>query len=150
LDGERRTFILETVNRPPRTRWTALLAAVLFLLSGAGDAFGAHACPHHTAITAPQSAGQVAGAEHGGHAAHESHGPAAPADHDGHDGHDACTCGGVCPVSAGPAPLAAPGLVPVPPALLAEAPAALPDGTALPPRLLAHLLPFAQAPPLPA
>lgn len=146
MEGERRTLILGTVNRPPRTRWTALLAAVLFLLSGAGEAFGAHACPHHTAIAAPHSAGQTP-AEHGGHGAHQSHGPAAPADH---DGHDACTCGGLCPVSAGPAPLAAPGVVPVPPAVLAEAPAALPDGTALPPRLLAHLLPFAQAPPLPA
>lgn len=125
---------------------TALLAAVLFLLSGAGDAFGAHACPHHTAIAAPGfAAPMAAGAAHHGHAAaHEGHGPAAPGQH---DGHSACTCGGVCPISAGPAPLAAPALVPVPLALLPEAPFALPDGTALPARLVAHLLPFAQAPP---
>jgi hypothetical protein len=129
------------VNRPLRARLTALLAAVLFLLSGAGDAFGAHPCPHHTAIAAPQAAA------HDGHAAHGAHDPAAPA---GHDGHDACTCGGICPVSAGPAPLAAPALVPVPLAVLRAATAAHPNESALPARLLAYLLPFAQAPPLSA
>lgn len=146
LDCGRRTIILKPVNRTLRDRLTALLAAVLFLLSGAGDAFGAHPCPHHAAITAPDYVAQAA-AEHGGHAAHGAHGSDAPAEH---DGHAACTCGGVCPISAGPAPLDAPALVPVPLALLPAAPTAHPDGTALPARLLAHLLPFAQAPPLPA
>lgn len=132
------------MNRPLRHRFAALLAAVLFLLSGAGDAFGAHACPHHAAIAAPDYAVQAADR----HGAHESHGePAPPASHEGHDGHEACTCAGLCPVGAGPAPLAAPWVVRLPLDLPHAAPAALPDPTGLPPRLAAHLLPFAQAPP---
>lgn len=127
------------MNRSPRARLSALLAAVLFLLSGAGDAFGAHPCPHHGAIAAPDFA--VRGADHHGHAAHD---PAAPAEH---DGHDACTCGGICPVSGGPAPLAAPAIAFLLLAPPAAAPAAHPDPTGLPSRLAAHLLPFAQAPP---
>lgn len=126
---------------------TALLAAVLFLLSGAGDAFGAHPCPHHAAIAAPGYAVSAA-ADHHAQAAdhHASHGSEAPE----HDGHAACTCGGICPVATGPAPLAAPALVALPLALADAPPAAHPDPTGLPARLLAHLLPFAQAPPLSA
>jgi hypothetical protein len=126
------------VNRPLRHRFAALLAAMLFLLSGAGDAFGAHACPHHAAIAAPDYAVQAA--DHSDH--HAS--PGQPA---GHDGHEACTCAGLCPVGAGPAPLAAPWVVRLPLDLPYAAPAALPDPTGLPSRLAAHLLPFAQAPP---
>jgi hypothetical protein len=135
------------VNRPLRDRLTALLAAVLFLLSGAGDAFGAHACPHHAAIAAPDYAAPAAAADHHGHGADAPHGPAHSA---GHDGHAACTCGGVCPVSGGPAPLAAAVVLPLPLAPTDAAPAAHPDPTGLPARFSAHLLPFAQAPPLSA
>lgn len=124
---------------------------MLLLLSGAGDAFGAHACPHHAAIQAPAYAVQAAAADH--HAAHASHDPTPapePEHDDGHDGHEACTCGGVCPVSTGPAPLAPAWLVRVPLVLPYAAPAAHPDPTGLPSRLTPYLLPFAQAPPLPA
>ncbi|HEU4884639.1 MAG TPA: hypothetical protein VFT45_20455, partial [Longimicrobium sp.] len=110
------------MNRPLRDRLTALLAAALFLLSGAGDAFGAHPCPHHAAIGAPSTvvspAVDAPAAAHEGHAEHHS-APAAPAEH---DGHDACTCvDGVCPVSAGPAPLPASGFGHLP--VLATSPA---------------------------
>lgn len=134
---------------------------MLLLLSGAGDAFGAHACPHHDAIVAPGYASSVADAvdasssmdaadavPHGAHASHA--GTPAPEHGDGHDGHEACTCGGVCPVSAGPAPLAGRALLHVPLVLPYAAPAAHPDPTGLPSRLTPYLLPFAQAPPLPA
>lgn len=134
------------VNRPLRQRLTALLAAVLFLLSGAGDAFGAHACPHHAAIGVPAHDGasaQEGAAGHHGHVAHDPT-PAAPAEH---DGHAACTCGGVCPVSTGVAPLAAPATLHLAILVSTAAPAARPDDAALPSRLLPHLLPFAQAPP---
>lgn len=147
LDGVRPTLSLVYVNRTLRDRLTALVAAALFLLSGAGDAFGAHACPHHAAIAAPTSV--AAAAEHDAAAAHHGHGahhptPAAPAEH---DGHDACTCGGVCPVSAGPAPLPAstPGHLPV--LATSPSPAARVDDATLPSRLVPHFLPFAQAPP---
>jgi hypothetical protein len=136
------------VNRPLRDRLTAFLAAALFLLSGAGDAFGAHPCPHHAAIAAPASAGAsaadapAAGAHHG-HAEHHP-APAAPAEH---DGHDACTCGGICPVGTGAAPLpeSNPGRLSV--LTLTPAPAARPDDATLPSRLVPHFLPFSQAPP---
>jgi hypothetical protein len=135
------------VNRPLRHRFAALLAAVLFLLSGAGDAFGAHACPHHAAIAAPDYAVQAA--DHPD--PHPSHGqptpPVSHEEHDAHDGHEACTCAGLCPVGAGPAPLATPWVVRQPLDLPYAAPAAHPDPTGLPSRLAAHLLPFAQAPP---
>jgi hypothetical protein len=135
------------VNRPLRDRLTALLAAALFLLSGAGDAFGAHPCPHHAAIAAPASPAAPAvdahAEAHHGHAEHHP-APAAPAEH---DRHDACTCGGICPVSAGTAPLpeSNPGHLPV--LALSPAPAARWDDATLPSRLVPHFLPFAQAPP---
>jgi hypothetical protein len=134
------------VNRPLRDRLTALLAAFVLLLSGAGDAFGAHPCPHHAAIAAPDHA--VRGADHAAADAHHGHAAAsessAPAEH---DGHDACTCGGVCPVSTGPAPLAA-DLTADPLVLAPAAPAArIAEAEALPARFDPHFLPFAQAPP---
>jgi hypothetical protein len=134
---------LATVNRPLRDRLTALLAAALFLLSGAGDAFGAHPCPHHTAIAAPSAvASSAADAAHHAHGQHHDP-PATPAEH---DGHDACTCvDGVCPMGAAPLPASGFGHLP----LLARspAPAARTDDARLPARLLPHFLPFAQAPP---
>jgi hypothetical protein len=133
------------MTRPLR-RLTALLVAALSLLSGAGDAFGAHPCPHHGAIGAPaqgeSEADDGAAAAHHGHGAHDA--PAAPAEH---DGHDACTCGGVCPVGTGVAPLAVPAAVHLAVLVAAAAPAARPDDPALPSRWLPHVLPFAQAPP---
>jgi hypothetical protein len=145
LDGERRTIIIKTMDHPLR-RLTALLAAVLFLLSGAGDAFGAHACPHHAAIGAPAQGG---GAVDHAAMAHHGHGvdhsaPAAPADH---DSHAACTCGGVCPVSAGVAPLAGPATFHLAILVSTAAPAARTENAELPSRLVPHFLPFAQAPP---
>ncbi|HEX2210625.1 MAG TPA: hypothetical protein VHG93_23290 [Longimicrobium sp.] len=135
------------MNRPPRYRWTALLAAVLFLLSGAGDAFGAHPCPHHAAIAAPAAvtgaADHAAPSAHHGHAGHH---PAPPAPEE-HDGHSACTCGGVCPVSTGPAPLPASPTRHLALLVSSAAPAARREDPALPSRLVPHFLPFAQAPP---
>jgi hypothetical protein len=140
---------LSDVNRPLRDRLTALLAAALFLLSGAGDAFGAHPCSHHAAIEAPaafvssSADAAAAAAAHHAHAEHHTP-PAAPAEH---DGHDACTCADVCPVGASAAalPPSTPGhlsvLAPSP------APAARTDDATLPARLVPHFLPFAQAPP---
>jgi len=149
LEGDPPSLSLQAVNRPLR-RLTALLAAMLLLLSGAGDAFGAHPCPHHAAIGAPGHAAPSAEpAEHAAPAdAHHGHGahgqaPAQPADD---DGHSACTCGGICPVSTGPAPIA-PSLVPLPFVLAAAAPAAQVAQAELPSRFVPHFLPFAQAPP---
>jgi hypothetical protein len=149
LDGAGPTLSLPAVNRPLRDRMTALLAAVLFLLSGAGDAFGAHPCPHHAAITAPHApaaiAAPAADATDAAHRAHAHHTPpAAPAEH---DGHDACTCGGVCPVSAGAVPLPAPGFGHLSLLARSPAPAARADDARLPARRIPHFLPFAQAPP---
>lgn len=150
MAAERRTCTIDPVNRPPpRQRLTALLAAVLFLLSGAGDAFGAHACPHHAAIAAPAAAHAGSAAHHGsaavhhGHAAHSS-APAPPAEH---DGHAACTCGGVCPVGAGAAPLPASATGHLAVLVASAAPAAHLADAELPTRLVPHFLPFAQAPP---
>ncbi len=129
---------------------------MLLLLSGAGEASGAQGCPHHGVIVMPGHSAAMAemmadGAmdAHHAHAAHASHG-AAPASGGEHDGHETCTCGGVCPISVGPAPLALAWLVRVPFVLPYAAPAAHPDPTGLPSRLTPYLLPFAQAPPLPA
>lgn len=119
---------------------------MLLLLSAAGDAFGAHACPHHAAIAAPGHAA-AQGMEHGAADAHRHHAAPDPADPGEHDGHASCTCGGVCPVSTGPVPLPAPGILNLPLALPYAAPAAHPDPTGLPSRLTPYLLPFAQAPP---
>ena len=146
LAERHRTLSIVLVNRSLR-RLTALASAALLLLSSAGDAFAAHPCPHHAAIGAR---GQTAAeAAHGGGEAHHTHAASepAPASTPAHDGHAACTCAGICPVSPGPAPLAAPVLVHLPLALPLAAPAAQPDSTGLPSRLTAHLLPFAQAPP---
>jgi hypothetical protein len=147
LDGERPALSLSTVNRTLRDRLTAFLAAALFLLSGAGDAFGAHPCPHHAAIAAPAAfTGAVADAPadaHHGHAAHHP-APGAPAEH---DGHGACTCADVCPVGAGAAPLPASSSAFLPVLATSPAPAARTGDATLPSRLLPHFLPFAQAPP---
>jgi hypothetical protein len=136
------------VKRSLRTRLAAFLAAAVFLLSGAGDAFGAHPCPHHAAIGAPEHAAAQAHTASAADAHHE-HGAhhAAPDPSAGHDGHAACTCEGVCPVSGGPAPLAAPVLIHLPLLAIAAAPAARTSEAALPSRLVPHFLPFAQAPP---
>jgi hypothetical protein len=128
------------VNRTLRDRLTALLAAALFLLSGAGDAFGAHPCPHHAAI-AP--AADTPAAAHHGHAEHHP-APDGPAEH---GGHDACTCADVCPVGAGATPLPASTFSDLPVFPLSPAPAARMDDATLPARLVPHFLPFAQAPP---
>jgi hypothetical protein len=131
---------------------TAFLAAALFLLSGAGDAFGAHPCPHHAAIAAPPafaasavdaSVADAAADAHHGHAAHHP-APAGPAEH---DGHGACTCADVCPVGAGAAPLPASRSTYLPVLATTPAAAARTDDATLPSRLLPHFLPFAQAPP---
>ena len=114
---------------------------MLFLLSGAGDVFGAHPCPHHAAIGASADAQAAHGADpHHGHAAHDP----APAEH---DGHAACTCAGVCPIGTGPAPLAAPATLHLAILVAVAAPAAPLHDAELPGRLVPHFLPFAQAPP---
>lgn len=152
------------MTRPLR-RLIALLSAMLPLLSAAGDAFGAHACPHHGAIAMPGHAAAMAEMvmADGGWEAHQAHmaemahtaamagmdhaDHTAPASGGEHDGHETCTCGNVCPISVGPAPIAAAVLFDLPYELPYAAPAAHPDPTGLPSRLTPYLLPFAQAPP---
>lgn len=155
LDVESPALSLPGVNRSLRDRLTAFLAAALFLLSGAGDAFGAHPCPHHAAIAAPAAfaapAASAADASvahapadaHHGHAADHS-APAGPAEH---DEHDACTCADVCPSGAGAAPLPRSRFSDLPVPVTSPAPVARTDDATLPSRLLPHVLPFAQAPP---
>lgn len=127
------------MTRPLRSRLTALAAALLFLLSGAGDVLGAHPCAHHDAL-APGHAADATGAHHAHHA-HDAGAPA-PAEHDGAP----CSCAGTCSAAAGVAMPRAPETTFAPPAVASAAPAYA-DHARLPGRLLPYLLPYAQAPP---
>ncbi|HEX8393622.1 MAG TPA: hypothetical protein VF665_14855 [Longimicrobium sp.] len=113
-------------------RFLALFAGVLFLLSGAGEAAGARPCPHHDGGAAAQAG------EHGHHGAEPRH--PAPAEH------APCSCAGHCATPSGPA--VPPNTVVRVEAEFAAAPRALRSEAPAPsPRRLAHLLPYAQAPP---
>ena len=125
-----------------RTRLTALAAAALFLLAGAGDVLGAHPCAHHDGLGHAEAAAD-AEARHG-HAAHHAHDPGAPAA-PGHDA-DPCSCPGTCSAAAGVA-LPQTSAVAFDPGVAAHVAAAPRDEAALPARLLPHLLPYALAPP---
>jgi hypothetical protein len=103
------------VVRDASRRFSALIAAFLFLLSSAGEGFGIQPCPFHDATYGASadehaSAGHDSGSDHaadahGGHGAH-AHG-APQSDHDGarghghHDDSGLCTHVEVCQSSAG-------------------------------------------------
>jgi len=109
-------------------RAVAVALSAAFLLALAGDALGAHECPHHDGATATSHG--THGTSHGSD--HASHGP--------------CTCVGRCHAGTAP-PLPVPtlsGTAPVeaPPSDSAPIPDR-PDRPALPP----FSLPWANAPP---
>jgi len=131
------------VKRNYPNRFVALLAAMVFLLSGAGEAFGLHACPLHDPASAAHGHAGPEGAEAAGTSAHEHHGTSdAPEE----AGHGPCTCKGACP-TAGPGAVAvyttvgfAVRIVAAPSVVVSSADLALPGITAF-------LVPNAQAPP---
>lgn len=123
--------------------------SLFFLLNGAENAFGMHACPHHDLVV------QSGGAEHGmaGHemashkmAGHEMEGMGDHSNHSqpGHSG--PCTCQGVCQMTAAAALPEPP--VAVPTATIAVVPVApLRAEHLLARRRAPFFLPYAQAPP---
>lgn len=118
----------------------AAFLAVMFVGTGAIDAYGLHDCPHHDALPDAASSAQPVAGGHG------ASGHAAPAGHDdGHDEHGPCTCIGLC----GAASVALPALGAGAPELVvatAGRVAARPVLTRVPTRG-DYLLPFATAPP---
>jgi hypothetical protein len=131
-----------TVQRTLAHRLTALLVAALFLFTWTGEALGAHACPHHDAVSGAQAMAHSDGG-HGHHAAvHASHDAPAPQHADSH----ACTCQGTCPsVASGALPATDAASLRVAPASVTDAPAPRADG--LHPRLVPFFLPYGQGPP---
>jgi hypothetical protein len=142
-------------NRPGARRpWihglVAAILAVLFVGTGAIDAYGLHRCPHHDAL--PGDGYQQAEGSHGdeshaaAHAAGAGGGAAAGAQGEqGHDEHGPCSCIGLC----GAASTAMPGAASATPRLALvtfDAPAARPAHTRADART-DYLLPFANAPP---
>lgn len=117
----------------PLRRFLALFVGVLLLLSGAGEAAGVRPCPNHS--------GMVAAAEAGGHGHHGmQHGDSAPAEH------APCNCGDHCTTPAGLA--LPPDDIAYVEAVTAATPLVLrTEAQARPARQVAHLLPYAQAPP---
>ena len=118
------------------TRVIAAVAAVLFVMGGAGDLFGRHLCPHHDGPLAVQlaQADKLTHAE--GHAvpAHES------------DAHG-CTCVGSCASAPGVAiPTALVVLVGAEPGdVLREVPA---REARVPRKRPSYLLPWSNGPPV--
>lgn len=111
---------------------------MLLLLTGSGDAFGVHACPHHDAVS------QAAMAQ-AGHAGMHGHGAGHDAPADAED-HGACTCLGAC-FTATAAPLPRAVLLPVARVVSVSTPAT--STVALPRRgRLPYVLPYATAPPV--
>ncbi|HEY7471646.1 MAG TPA: hypothetical protein VIE68_04785 [Gemmatimonadota bacterium] len=116
---------------PVSTRIFTGVLALLFLFAGAGDAWGAHHCPHHDG---PRAAPTGAATDHGhGAPPHgEDHGP--------------CTCVGRCHAGAAPSlgDPAEPAPLPVPPSPPFSSPAPEP-----PPRvaLVPFAIPWSNAPP---
>jgi hypothetical protein len=80
-------------------RLVASALAVLFLTTGAVDAYGLHRCPHHDGLPADAEEPTAAHA-HAAHAADPSH-------DDEHGSHGPCTCVGTCSVTAVALPSAA-------------------------------------------
>ncbi|MDB4951814.1 MAG: hypothetical protein JWM27_4463 [Gemmatimonadetes bacterium] len=139
-----RTPHLAGVNRRASLRPAALLVALLFLLSWAGDSLGFHPCPHHDLLAAAHAAGMEHGGTHA-HAAghHDASSPAAPS-HQGHDG--PCTCLSYC-CSAAPAMLSGVPAVQFAALLVHPHHAPAADAASARPRLLPYVLPYGQAPP---
>ena len=131
------------MNRSPLDRLFALLLAVLFLGSTAGDGFGLDPCPHHAAPAHASAAlhGE-AGNAHSAHTHDAAPSPAdAPADHSG-----ACTCIGACEAGTGAA-LSAPPLAAVRAHFVVHSPDHRATASSVAPRLLPYFLPYALAPP---
>ena len=123
-------------------RVTAILMALVFLLSGAGELFGAHVCPQHDPIVYQATHGE----DDGQAAAHRHHEHPASSG-ESQDGHEHCTCLGVCPTSA-PAGVPAEVSLTVAETLdwVPVAPAATVEVVL--PAFIPYFLPYAQAPPL--
>jgi hypothetical protein len=130
-------------------RSTALALAAAFAFMLAGEAAGAHPCPHHDGLpggaTAAESAAQAAGTEAAhaagsGAASHRAH--HAPTEGDG--AHRACSCVGVCQLGSGAATPAAAAKIADPSAGVLERPTAPVPAFF---RQADRLLPFAHAPP---
>lgn len=112
----------------------ALLWAAAFLLSSAGDGFGAHACPYHDAPAAEHLA------DHGA-----SHAPTSEPGSEGHEG--PCTCLFACQASVGVALAAAPPVVVGTERVeVAYGPLDHPQDLLIR-RTLPYFIPFANAPP---
>ena len=138
-----------SVRRSPWLRAVALLSALALLFTGATDAYGLHRCEHHDALPGVDATATAAAA-HAGHGAHEAHAAIADRterDRHGDAGHDdGCTCVGDCagapgfvtPDADASSQLNGVRLSASPMAPRADAPRA---------DRIAHVLPFAQAPP---
>jgi hypothetical protein len=124
-------------------RLTAVIWALLFLVTGAAEGFGTHVCAHHDPVLAALAA-QGAGVDH---AAPAVHGEQHPGHDAGQPAHSGCTCIGTCQVGGA---LLLPTTAPqAAVALVVDAPVAshaVPLDERLPGRT-PHTLPFAQAPP---
>jgi hypothetical protein len=153
----RRSIIFEIMpmrSRPGARRpWShglvAAILAVLFVGTGAIDAYGLHRCPHHDALPGESAdaadAGQPAAEHHHGTPHADAGAAAAGQEQDGHGEHGPCSCIGLC----GAASAALPGLSaaePGPAPVTFAAPAARPASARAIPRA-DYLLPFANAPP---
>lgn len=136
------------VNRSPLDRLFALLLAVLFLGSTAGDGLGLDPCPHHAPAAAHGSAPShgSAGVGAAAHAHHAPSSPSAPAPDGPADHSGACTCIGGCVAGTGAA-LAAPPPVAFRAHLVAHVAAGPAAASDFVPRLPSHFLPYALAPP---
>lgn len=133
-------------------RFSALFAAVLFLLSSAGEGFGIQPCPFHDADYGASS-GEHSDAGHDEHAGHDAHHHGAPTPepdaapgHDHHGESGLCTHVDVCQSAAGvhlPADLDAFEFA----AFAVESPSILPPVERLFAAFIPFFLPYPNAPP---
>jgi hypothetical protein len=123
----------------------AAFLAVLFVGTGAIDAYGLHRCPHHDALPAETAAAPSAG--HGGAHAGGTHASAADEGEteNGHGEHGPCSCIGLCGAASAALPVLAAGM-PHAASVTFDAPAARPARAPSFTRA-DYLLPFANAPP---
>ncbi len=126
------------VKRTCTQRTFAAMTALVFLLLGAGDLFGLRVCPHHNAGAGHGEAHGAA--EHHLHADAEHAAPMPEADH------EPCNCAGFCPTAAGPSDPVSSGFSL--PAAETSTTAPVEDDTGVVLVPVAHLLPYAQAPPI--
>ena len=133
------------VNQSEPNRCTALLLALLFLLSMAGDAFGSHECAHHNPAPPSQSSGnQPEHATEAGHHAHDSADLPTPAPHDTGHG-EPCTCIGMCQAGSAAALPPSPRVELRDPVAIAAAPSITEAAPDLP-RFRPFFLPYPTAP----